>query len=108
MPAVIGLTLDVIGAVVLAVGLWRPVKLGTYEGNVRDRSEVAADRASAITGAAFLVFGFGLQGVSAVAGGAGSSVPRAILAAAITLGLGSLVAWVAHKALRRAFLRRIP
>lgn len=106
MPAVIGLTLDLIGAVVLAWGLLRPVKPGTFDGSVRDRSEVAADRASVVTGAAFLAFGFALQGWSAVAGGAGSS--RAIFAAAIALVIGSLVAWAAHKALRRAFLRRIP
>ena len=60
MLSILGLACDFVGAVVLAVGLFRaPQPL--YPGWLRSPVEAASDRAYGTVGAFFLAGGFGLQ-----------------------------------------------
>jgi hypothetical protein len=60
MLPVIGLALDLVGALLLTLGLFRAPQL-LYPGWGRSPDEVAEDRAYGTAGAAFLAGGFTLQ-----------------------------------------------
>jgi len=102
MLAVVGLTLDVIGAVILALGLLRGVRIVPIAGTARNSGEVAADRASAIVGVGFLILGFGAQGANTVASANVRSWPVIV---AGTLVVGVAVAAIAWWLLRRRLRR---
>jgi hypothetical protein len=98
----IGLVLDVIGAVTLAVGLFRaPVPL--TPGWLRSPADTAADRSYGTVGGLYLVAGFGLQIVASIdRSGDGSA-----WAAALTLVVGAPLAVALCHATRRLHLRRM-
>ena len=105
MLSAIGLALDVIGAAVLSIGLFRassPLLLGWS----RDPLQVTVDEASGTTGFLFLFGGFALQSLPSFGVDTSSRAGDARLAAAITLVVGVLLAWVVYELLRVWFFRR--
>ncbi len=103
--SVIGLGLDIIGAIVLAFVLFQRFT-GTFGG--RARSDDHRDWALGGTGAAFLVFGFVLQLLPHFGVGPGGTNGSRGWALALTLCGGTLSAWLIYRALRLVFLRLFP
>jgi hypothetical protein len=87
--SVIGLALDLVGAVALTIGLFRgPLPL--YPGYVRSPEDAATDRAYGTVGGGFLVVGFALQALTYCGINLDSGSMANILAAVIALCLGAL------------------
>jgi hypothetical protein len=59
--SIIGLSLDVVGAVTLATGLFSHVVPSTWGGDVRPPEQVAHDAAFGLIGAPLLLAGFAFQ-----------------------------------------------
>jgi protein-S-isoprenylcysteine O-methyltransferase Ste14 len=103
--SVIGLALDIIGAIVVVLVLFQRFT-ATFGG--RARSDDARDWAIGAVGALFLSSGFLLQLLPHFGiGPSGTSQSRA-LALALTLCAGSLAAWLLYWCLRRILLRLFP
>lgn len=100
MLTIIGLSLDVVGAAVLAIGLFRPTQPATMGMPVRDSLVVAADRASGITGFAFLASGFVLQGVASATICRPPSLFHAAEGGLLSVLLGTVLAWLIFENLR--------
>jgi hypothetical protein len=103
--SVVGLGLDIIGAIVLALVLFQRFT-GTFGG--RARSDDARDWAIGIVGALFLVSGFVLQLPPHFGVGPGGTNGSRALALALTLCAGSLTAWLMYCVLRSVLLRLFP
>jgi hypothetical protein len=95
----LGLALGVVGAAVLALGLFRPSK-PLYPGWSRDPLQAATDQAFGITGFLFLGVGFLLQALPLFGVHATECAEAAGIAAAAGLLGGGFVPWVAGEALR--------
>lgn len=105
MLTIIGLSLDVVGAGVLAIGLFRPPQ-ELFPGWSRDQLEAVTDYASGITGFGFLAIGFGLQGIAVLTAGGPPAWCAALLAAAVTLVVGGLAASFTFETVRAVLLPR--
>jgi hypothetical protein len=103
--SVVGLGLDIIGAIVLALVLFQRFT-GTFGG--RARSDDARDWALGIVGALFLVSGFVLQLLPHFGVGPGGTNGSRAVALALTLGAGTLAAWLLYWSLQRLLLRLFP
>jgi hypothetical protein len=103
----IGLVLDLIGALVLARGLFRGPVSSTYGLPIRSLEDVAADRAYGVVGGGFLIVGFCLQVVANILHTGRSSAEAKIGAAAATLVGGTAVAVGLWRVLDAYFLRQL-
>lgn len=89
MLSAIGLTLDLVGAVALVLGLFGHAR-ALYPGySVRSPDDVAHDEAFGIVGALFLAFGFFLQSLTYFGIRVDCSVRATTIAASVTLISGS-------------------
>ena len=91
----IGLPLDLIGAALLALGLFRPAK-PVQSGWLRSPWETSQDQAYGVVGFAFLAFGFILQALSNLGLGKVPETPTADLAPVIALLAGTCLAYVLY------------
>jgi hypothetical protein len=91
----IGLPLDLIGAALLAFGLFRPSK-PPYPGWQRSPWEASEDQAYGVVGFAFLAVGFILQALSNLGVGKVPETPTADLAPVIVLFAGTLLAYLLY------------
>lgn len=105
MLTIIGLSLDVVGAGVLAVGLFRPSKQ-LFPGWSRDPFDAVSAYASGFTGFGFLAGGFLLQGIAVLAGGDPPAVWAGLLVAALTLVVATVAASITFEGARAALLPR--
>ncbi len=105
MLTIIGLSLDVVGAAVLAIGLFRPSQ-ELLPGWSRNPIEAVSDYASGIVGFGFLALGFLLQGIAALTTGDPPSVWAGLLAATVTTLVGTIAASILFEAVRAALLPR--
>jgi hypothetical protein len=103
--SVVGLGLDIIGAIVIALVLFQRFT-GTFGG--RARPDDSRDWAIGIVGALFLVSGFVLQLLPHFGVGPGGTTGSRALALALTLCAGSLTAWLMYRVLRSVLLRLFP
>ena len=103
MLTIIGLSLDVVGAGVLAIGLFRHSQQ-LFPGWARDPVEAVSDYASGITGFGFLAVGFVLQGIGALAAGGRPSVWGGLVAGLLTVVVGAVAASIIFESLRAALL----
>lgn len=102
MLGVVGLALDVVGAAVLAIGLFgNPT--GLFPSNfLRTPGEAASDQASGITGLLFLASGFAAQATPALGWNPFAHDPVAArVAGCIALGVGAILAWLVYECVRR-------
>jgi hypothetical protein len=97
LPAV-GLVLDVVGAVALVVGLFRPPRPLT-PGYAYAPDEVARDVAFGTVGATLLVAGFGLQSLQYVGVHVRCSTLTVAVAMVGVLALALAFAWIAYGAI---------
>lgn len=102
--SVVGLGLDIIGAIVLALVIFHGLSI-TYGGG-RSSAAEARDKAIGIVGGLFLVSGFVLQLLPHFGVGPGGTNGSRAWALAVTLCAGSLAAWLLYWSLRRLLLRR--
>jgi hypothetical protein len=91
----IGLPLDLIGAAMLAFGLFRPSK-ASYPGWVRSPWEASQDQAFGVVGFAFLAVGFTLQALSNLGLGHVPETAAADIAPLMTLLAGTLLAYLLY------------
>lgn len=91
----IGLPLDLIGAAMLALGLFRPTK-PHYPGWQRSPWEASQDQAFGVVGFLFLACGFTLQALSNLGVGKVPETPAADIAPLITLAAGACLAYVLY------------
>ncbi len=91
----IGLPLDVIGAALLAFGLFRPSK-PHYPGWQRSPWEASEDQAYGAVGFFFLACGFLLQALSNLGLGKVPETPAADIAPVIALLVGTFLAYVLY------------
>jgi hypothetical protein len=103
MLTVIGLGLDVVGAGVLAIGLFRPSQ-PLLPGWSRDPVEAVSDYASGITGFGFLATGFLLQGIAALSVGNPPAVLCGLLVGTLTLVIGTAAASITFEYARAKLL----
>ena len=94
MLATIGLTLDIVAAILVLLGLFRSPSL-LYPGWSRSPAEAAEDRAYGVTGGLYFVLGF----VGQILGNAGVGVPVKVVGDLIppfiaALVIGSLLAYL--------------
>ena len=94
MFSAIGLTLDLVGAIALTLGLYTHSRYLTV-GLRRGPDDVAQDAAFGGVGAAFLASGFVLQGLQYVGVTWNACVPQVAAAAGITLVLATIIGWLA-------------
>ena len=107
MLPIIGLALDLLGAITLAIGLFRaPTRL--YPGWNRSPEEAATDRAFGTVGAGLLVVGFATQALPSfgVEWAACCAAEKA-LGLAATLGIGTLSAYGLYGFARIFHMRRL-
>jgi hypothetical protein len=91
----IGLPLDLIGAAMLAFGLFRPSK-ASYPGWVRSPWEASQDQAFGVVGFVFLATGFTLQALSNLGVGKVPETPAADIAPVMVLCAGTLLAYLLY------------
>jgi len=91
----IGLPLDLIGAAMLAFGLFRPSK-ASYPGWVRSPWEASQDQAFGVVGFVFLAVGFTLQALSNLGLGKVPETPASDIAPVIALLAGTLLAYLLY------------
>jgi hypothetical protein len=91
----IGLPLDLIGAAMLAFGLFRPSR-APHPGWQRSPWDASQDQAFGVVGFVFLAAGFTLQALSNLGVGKVPETPTADIAPLITLLAGSLLAYVLY------------
>jgi hypothetical protein len=91
----IGLPLDLIGAAMLALGLFRPMK-PLYPGWQRSPWEASQDQAFGVVGFLFLACGFTLQALSNLGVGKVTETAAADIAPLITLVAGICVAYLLY------------
>jgi hypothetical protein len=103
----IGLVLDLIGALVLARGLFRGAVPSTYGLPIRSLEDVAADRAYGVVGGGFLVAGFCLQVTATILHTGRSSAGAEVEAAAGTLVGGAALAIGLWRVANAWFLRQL-
>lgn len=100
-----GLTLDLIGAAVIAIGLFRssaPQLLGWDP----DPLQAASDQASGVVGILFLGSGFIIQGLPSFGLFWEGSGRAALLLAFVVLVAGSCAAWLLYEVTRRLLFAR--
>lgn len=97
MFTVVGLACDLVGAAVLAIGLFRHSK-ALYSGSSRSPEEAAEDQAYGITGFVLLAAGFGLQALPSFGANWSGSPCDAAIAGAVTLAVALVVAWLMYGA----------
>jgi hypothetical protein len=102
--SIIGLSLDVVGAVALAVGLFGRVVPSTWGGDVRSPEGVAHDTAFGLIGAPFLIAGFVVQSLYYFDIHWMAPVRERVYAAVITLAVATLAAYVSYGFLYRRWL----
>jgi hypothetical protein len=93
--SVVGLALDLVGAVALVIGLFGH-SIPLYTGFRRAPTEVAHDGAFGIVGATYLVSGFLLQSLQYVGVSLDCSREATRVAGVVTLLGGSIAAWLAY------------
>jgi hypothetical protein len=91
----IGLPLDLIGAAMLAFGLFRPSK-ASYPGWQRSPWEASQDQAYGVVGFAFLAIGFILQALSNLGIGKVPETAAADTAPLLALLTGTLLAYALY------------
>jgi hypothetical protein len=105
MLSAIGLALDIIGAYLLAKGLFRH-SVPLYPGWSRDPYTAGQDRAYGTVGLLFLVSGFALQGLSSLGLQPAADTATEVTVAALALSVGILVAFVLRELAVFVFLNR--
>jgi hypothetical protein len=105
--ATIGLVLDLLGALVLARGLFRGAVPSTYGLPLRSLEDVAADRAYGVVGGGFLIVGFCLQVAANILHTGRSSAEAKTEAAAGTLVGGAVLAIGLWRLANSWFLRQL-
>lgn len=101
-----GLALDIIGAALVAFGLFRHPRL-SYPGWRRSPDEAAADRAYGTTGGTFLLLGFTGQLLGAAGLGA-SGTARTVASAVVALVVGMVAAYGGYGLAYIAWMRYEP
>jgi hypothetical protein len=91
----IGLPLDLIGAAMLAFGLFRPSR-ASYPGWVRSPWDASQDQAFGVVGFVFLAVGFTLQALSNLGIGKVQETATADMAPVIVLFAGTLLAYALY------------
>jgi hypothetical protein len=91
----IGLPLDLIGAAMLAFGLFRPSK-ASYPGWVRSPWEASQDQAFGVVGFVFLAVGFTLQALSNLGLGKVPETATADIAPVLVLCAGTVLAYLLY------------
>jgi hypothetical protein len=102
MLSALGLALNVVGAAVLSIGLFRPSR-ALFAGWARNPLTAATDYAFGATGFGFLAAGFLLQALPHFGVQATNCVGASELAAAVGLIAGGMLAWVLCEVLRAFF-----
>jgi hypothetical protein len=103
----IGLALDLVGAVVLVVGLFRPLRpMGYGTAFVYGPDDAARDAGFAVAGAPLLALGFFLQSLPYFGVSLECSTWVNAIAAGIALVGGSLYALLAYRVTHRVVLNR--
>jgi hypothetical protein len=91
----IGLPLDMIGAAMLAFGLFRPSR-ASHPGWQRSPWDASQDQAFGVVGFVFLAVGFILQALSNLGVGKVPETPTADIAPVIVLFVGTLLAYLLY------------
>jgi hypothetical protein len=104
--SIIGLSLDVVGAVVLVFGLFRPVGLSTYGGDYRPPEDVARDASFGLIGAPLLALGFVFQSLTYFHLRYGVAPLWGLTIAAMTITGAAIAAWIAYRLMYPRLLRR--
>jgi hypothetical protein len=96
MFSVLGLSLDVVGAVALALGLFGQSVPSAYGGNVRGPEDVAHDAGFACVGAPLLFVGFVCQSLQYFGFPGSHSTTVRVIVGLVSLAGATVFAWVAY------------
>jgi hypothetical protein len=105
MLSIIGLSLDIIGAVSLVLGLFGHMQPSTFGGPVRSVEDAAHDAAFGLVGAPLLMAGFVLQSFNYLNVRIAASLTTRLYVGGTTIVAASLVAFLVYGLIYRVVLR---
>jgi hypothetical protein len=94
--SIIGLSLDIVGAVSLVLGLFSHMQPSTYGGPIRRPEDTAHDAAFGLVGAPLLIAGFAFQSLTYLDVRWNESVSARLTAGGLSIVLTSLLGWLVY------------